>query len=132
MTSTLAPANILGNPDEEDKLFRYWAIRKENDRRTSENVRIEAENVRLAALTPAGTPLPLLPILPSGTAAERKTGAEAFLTFQWSSALGSYYQQAKEDTSRTEARRLDIRNAINTKLDDGKTLDQLLAAINAA
>lgn len=119
---TLAPANLQGSPDDEDKTFLYWAIRKENERRT-------AENVRLAALPTPGTPLPMLP---NSTAAERKLGGEAFLNYHWPKTLSDYYQQARDDGARLDARMRDVRNALNLKLDAGKTMDQLLAAVNAA
>ena len=79
MTITISTSNILPR----DVLAATWLISQENERRA-------AENARRAALTP---PQAALPLLPSGTAAEKKASYETVLIGIVTAAHASYMEQ---------------------------------------
>ena len=85
--TTLTIATNVSNPDAEDRRAMNKII-------ADENAFITRENVRLAALVPPGTPIPLLL---NSTAAERKTSYEYCLNKILKSAHGSYIHLANAE-----------------------------------
>jgi len=96
MTTQNMTVNITGTPDADDKRVSLFMVGRENERRTIANAEIAQENARRAALDPPESALPLLTILPSATAGERKNSYEIILAENIRKANLSYLKQANE------------------------------------
>ena len=84
------------------------------------------------ATDPVGT-TPLLPLLPIGTAAEKKSSYESLLANEvLANAHVGYVKEAMRDESRlNDAQKLSLRDAINLLLDSGLNPAQILTKLMA-
>jgi multidrug efflux pump subunit AcrB len=94
MTAITITTNVVGAPDADDRRAMMFVIAKDNERIARINATITQENARRAALNPPEQALPLLPVLPSSTGAERKSSYESVLNATILRAHESYVTQA--------------------------------------
>lgn len=127
--------DFSGSPSPDDILAARDIVRRENERRTAENVSIAAENVRRAALTPPLSALPLLTILPVATGAQLKASYLSILLVVVTAAHADYINKAKTaaavESQLTESQKQSLYSAIQTRLNNGETMDTILADVTS-
>jgi hypothetical protein len=131
MSAITFTVNFTGVPDQEDQLAARHKVALENAAIAVQNAATTAENARRAALDPPEAPLPLKPLLPSGTNAELKSSYLSILGGTVTTAHASWAQLAK--TSMGLAERIGennmtlFREKIAGRLNTGETVESILA-----
>lgn len=120
MSTVLISVTTSGASDAEDARAARFVV-------GLRNAEITAENAVLAAQTPPGTPIPLLPTTP---AAALKASTEAVYTRTMQLAHLSYVKEAKDAATKlTEDQKRELGAAVVDLLNGGQTYSQVLARL---